>query len=318
MPLDPQEVIAAYERHRNVWKAGAELGIAGQTVHKILKQFGVARRNPHLTEGDKRRIADYYENTPAENFDLSVLAAELGRTRQFIARHARKLGLTNSGRKHNAKTLARLRETYKDRWVKHPHPRGMAGKKHTPEVRAIVSLASRKSWATMKAFGIGNMSPANRAKLSARMAKMAAERPAEKNYSRTRAGRREDLGGIYFRSGWEANYARYLNMLIRLGVVEKWDFEPETFWFDGVRRGTNSYKPDFRVHYRGDPTPEYIEIKGWIVPKDRTKWRRMAKYHPTIKLVVVKAKEYYAIERKWASSIPEWEKQRRTPRRNSA
>ena len=133
---------------------------------------------------------------------------------------------------------------------------------------------------------------------------------AYRRHGSARGGRREDLGVTYFRSSWEANYARYLNFLIRLGAVEKWDFEPTTFWFDGVRRGTNSYKPDFRVFYKNDPIPEYIELKGWVVAKDKTKWRRMAKYHPDIKLVIIKAKEYYAIQKKWASSIQNWESDR--------
>lgn len=129
----------------------------------------------------------------------------------------------------------------------------------------------------------------------------------EKYFSRCRAGRRDDLGPIHFRSSWEANYARYLNLLIKLGAVTSWEYEPETFWFEGIRRGTVSYLPDFRVIYKGDPTPEYVEIKGWVTPKDRTKWKRMAKYHPQVKLVVVKEKEYTAIARKWASAIPTWE-----------
>src|SRR5574337_150635 len=75
--------------------------------------------------------------------------------------------------------------------------------------------------------------------------------PARK---RSAAGVRPDVSSsIYFRSAWESNYARYLNLLMKMGVVEEWSYEPETFWFEGVRRGTNSYKPDFRVRYKGDP-----------------------------------------------------------------
>src|SRR5262249_48437774 len=141
---------------------------------------------------------------------------------------------------------------------------------------------------------------------------MQAARGAQHNYSRTKSGVRPDLGGLFVRSSWEANYARYLNLLMRLGVVEKWDYEPETFWFKGIRRGTTSYRPDFRVKYKGDSRLEYVEIKGWIVAKDQVKWRRMAKYHPHIKLVIVKAKEYYALQNKWSSRIPEWERRLRS------
>jgi hypothetical protein len=135
-------------------------------------------------------------------------------------------------------------------------------------------------------------------------------RPASSVYSRAKGGVRSDVGEQYFRSSWEANYARYLNLLIKLGAVERWEYEPETFWFKGVLRGTNSYRPDFRVKYKNDPTWEYIEIKGWVRPKDKTKWKRMKKYHPHIKLVVVGAKEYYSIQKKSSSSIPKWESQK--------
>ena len=129
-----------------------------------------------------------------------------------------------------------------------------------------------------------------------------------KNYSRAKRGRRGDLGGLFVRSSWEANYARYLNLLKKMGVVESWDYEPETFWFEGVKRGTTSYKPDFCIKYKNDERLEYVEIKGWTTSKDRTKWRRMKKYHPHIKLVVIEPKQYYAIQDKWANAIPEWER----------
>lgn len=165
-------------------------------------------------------------------------------------------------------------------------------------------MASKKSWATAKTFGIGLMSPAARDGRSMRNALTVRSR---KPYTRAKGGRRPDLGDIHFRSSWEANYARYLNLLKRMGVVEWWEFEPETFWFDGIRRGVMSYLPDFKVKYKGDPILEYVEIKGWVQKKDGTKWKRMKKYHPHIKLTVIKAKEYYAIRDKWSASIPEWE-----------
>lgn len=129
--------------------------------------------------------------------------------------------------------------------------------------------------------------------------------------SRYAAGVRPDIGSMRFRSSWESNFARYLDMLIKLGIVEHWEFEPETFWFKGIKRGTVSYLPDFRIKYRGDPKLEYVEIKGRIEPRDKTKWKRMARYHPHIMLVIVGPKEYRAIARKWASAIPGWETARK-------
>jgi len=190
----------------------------------------------------------------------------------------------------------------------------MKGKKHSAETLKRLSDASQLNWITFKTFGIGSMSPDNRLKRSNRARLWQATKPASSNYSRAKGGHRPDLGGIYFRSSWEANYARYLNLLIKFGVVESWSFEPQTFWFDGIARGVVSYRPDFMVKYKGDDTPEWVEIKGWIVAKDRTKWKRMKKYHPHIKLVIVGAKQYYAIQQKWASAIPSWETAKSTKR----
>ena len=124
----------------------------------------------------------------------------------------------------------------------------------------------------------------------------------------TKSGKRADLGDIFFRSAWEANYARYLNLLIRFKVVERWDFEPETFWFNKIKRGTRAYLPDFRVFYRHDSSrPVYVEIKGWMDSKSKTKIERFKRYYPQHKFEFVGQKEYNAIRNKWRSAIPNWE-----------
>jgi hypothetical protein len=145
-------------------------------------------------------------------------------------------------------------------------------------------------------------------KIGERMSALVALRPASQNYSNRKGGHREDLNGQYFRSSWEANYARYLNFLTKLGAVERWEYEPDTFWFKDIKRGVTNYKPDFRVKFKGDDKLVYIEVKGQIVPKDKVKWRRMKKYYPQIILQIVASKEYYDIQKKWSSAIPTWEK----------
>jgi hypothetical protein len=120
-------------------------------------------------------------------------------------------------------------------------------------------------------------------------------------------GRRPDLGDIYFRSGWEANFARYLNFLIKQKVIYKWEFEPDTFWFNEIKRGVRSYLPDFKVWDTRFSHPYYIEVKGHMDSKSRTKIKRMAKYYPEIRLDVVGKKEYAEIKVKLSSIIPNWE-----------
>lgn len=126
-------------------------------------------------------------------------------------------------------------------------------------------------------------------------------------YSRAKSGYRPGLGDNYFRSSWEANYARFLNLMIRMKIVEKWEFEPETFWFLDIKRGTRSYLPDFRVKYANEAAPVYVEVKGYFDAKSKTKIKRFRKYYPQHRLELVDAKAYRKIEQQFGRSITGWE-----------
>lgn len=125
-------------------------------------------------------------------------------------------------------------------------------------------------------------------------------------FSHAKRGPRKDIG-ITVRSSWEANYARYLNFLIRHeGRIDRWEYEPEVFWFEKIKRGCRSYKPDFKVHYK-DGAIEYHEVKGWMYPRAKTALNRMRIYHPKVKMILVDQKSYKAIERQVGAMIPNWE-----------
>jgi endonuclease I len=93
---------------------------------------------------------------------------------------------------------------------------------------------------------------------------------------------REHLG-IQVRSTYENNFCLYLN---HLGIA--WEYEPEKFRFP-VERGARVFIPDF---YLPD-LDIWIEIKGRFTSIDRTKMKRMKKYHPEVfkkmQYVVLKA-----------------------------
>lgn len=120
-------------------------------------------------------------------------------------------------------------------------------------------------------------------------------------------GRRADLGGRYFRSRWESNYARFLNLLVAQKKIGAWEYEPTEFWFDAIKRGTRSYKPDFKVIHL-DGSHEWHEVKGWMDPQSKTKLARMAKYFPSEKVVVIDAGWFRQARRGGlAACIPGWE-----------
>jgi hypothetical protein len=104
-------------------------------------------------------------------------------------------------------------------------------------------------------------------------------------------------GSMHFRSKWEANYALYLDYLVSRKLIRAWEFEVDKFVFEAIKFGTRSYLPDFKIH-NNDGTIEYHEVKGYMDSKSKTKLRRMAKYFPEVKLVLVDSVFYRDLVKK--------------------
>jgi hypothetical protein len=98
----------------------------------------------------------------------------------------------------------------------------------------------------------------------------------------------------FFRSGWEMNFARYLDWLLARGEIADWAYEPKTFWFEKIRRGVCSYKPDFWVKEHNGMEC-YYEVKGYMDQRSRTKLKRMGIYYPDVRVIVIGAEEYKSI-----------------------
>ncbi|MCL2076332.1 MAG: DUF1064 domain-containing protein [Betaproteobacteria bacterium] len=174
--------------------------------------------------------------------------------------------------------------------------------KHSDDAKVKISQSSRKSWMGM-----------TDEKISARTLKIMKTRWTAGRYATERKnvtwkGGKRNIGGndIYFRSKWEANYARYLEFLRLNGEIRAWAHEPDVFWFEGVRRGCVSYLPDFRVD-ENDGITVYHEIKGWMDAKSQTKLKRMAQYYPDVPVIVIRKRQYSEIKRKVSGLIEGWE-----------
>ena len=89
-------------------------------------------------------------------------------------------------------------------------------------------------------------------------------------------------------------------------MIKDWLHEPQTFWFEGVKRGCVTYLPDFKV-INLDDTHEWIEVKGFMDSKSKTKIRRFKKYYPKESLRVMGAKWYKSNSAKLSNLIPGWE-----------
>lgn len=90
----------------------------------------------------------------------------------------------------------------------------------------------------------------------------------------------------YLKSSWELSYAKYLDSSLKDGKIIEWEYEPDTFWFEKIRRGVRSYTPDFKVTQLNG-TLEYHEVKGYLDSKSKTKLNRMRIYHPDIKMILI-------------------------------
>jgi len=111
----------------------------------------------------------------------------------------------------------------------------------------------------------------------------------------------------YFRSKWEYNYACFLEYQKKNGFIEDWKHEPQTFWFEGIKRGTVSYLPDFKVTLSND-SHYWVEVKGFYDRKSLTKIKRFHKYFPEERLQLVDATWFAHANKVFASIIPGWEK----------
>ena len=116
------------------------------------------------------------------------------------------------------------------------------------------------------------------------------------------------IGGksYYFRSSWEANYARVLEAWKQQKALADWEFEPRVFWFEKIKRGVRSYLPDFKITWN-DGKVTWVEIKGYLDPKSKTKLNRMRIYYPEVIITVVGKKEYEKIKGIYQQTLSDWE-----------
>jgi len=298
------EVVACYKKHGSVWKVAKELGLCGQSVHQRLCKIGANNPSKKYLEAELQKIRDLY-NSGFERGDgkLRALAAQLGASVHSVCRFARKMGLTNMRRTCAHDFAVKLVERQKKHIRENGHPRGALGLKHSEETLKIIGKKSELAWKRMTA-----KQKQERAVKSAMTRDKRGVLVLNNRQSASwKAGWRE-IGGQrkYFRSRWEANYARFLETLKANGVIAKWEHEAETFWFTGVKRGCVSYLPDFRVTER-DGSIYYVEVKGWMDDRSKTKLKRMKKYYPKVKLVLIDSKEYRALEKNARFAVQGWE-----------
>lgn len=103
-----------------------------------------------------------------------------------------------------------------------------------------------------------------------------------------------------FRSGWESNYAYYLDWLKEKGEIKDWEYEPERYYFIDLKVNPpkaygNGYLPDFKIT-NNDGTWYLAEIKGR--EQGMMKLKRMRRFYPHIRIELVDRTVYMDIKKK--------------------
>jgi hypothetical protein len=116
------------------------------------------------------------------------------------------------------------------------------------------------------------------------------------------------VGGMlfYFRSRWEANFGKYLEWIKSKGDNKDWKHEPKFFEFLEVKHGIRRYLPDFEV-IEANGTSTWVEVKGYLSDKDKTKIKRFQKYYPTERLMVIDGNWFARNNPLLRNLVPGWE-----------
>jgi len=296
-----EEIKSSYLRLKSCRKVADLCGMSAQSVHNRVVKMGINNSINVLTDEEKSRIKEFYASGfKTGDGKLKAFCESIGRTIPFVSRYAKTIGLSDLKRKIDDKLKHEMGISKKKWYQENEHPKGMKGKTHSKEMKA--SMSSR-----VKAY-FKNLSPEQKA---LQYQKSIQTQRDKGGYNRPRGTWNSAwriIGGKtkFFRSRWEANYARYLESLKLKGKILDWEHEPKTFWFLDILRGSRSYLPDFKV-INLDGTHYWVEVKGWMDTRSKTKLKRFAKYYPDEKMEVVQGKWFKENSTRLMEQITDWE-----------
>jgi Protein of unknown function (DUF1064) len=259
-----------------------------------------------LTDTQKESIKCFYEKgflKGSGQFD--EFCKSLKKHPATISLIAKKMGLSCRTRESCEEQKAKVGKERKEWISKNGHPRGMLGKKHSPEYCEVLRERHKNSWKNLTDEGkVARLKKSFTTRLASQgtLSPFLEGKPVTwKQGWRVISGKR-----IFFRSRWEANYGRYLEFLKEKGEIKEWLHEPQTFWFPKIKRGTLTYLPDFKV-VRNDDSHYWVEVKGYLDPRSVTKMKRFKKYFPKEELLLIDKTWYNTNRKNLSVIIKEWE-----------
>ena len=301
--VDKDLIISEYKKLGNIWKVGELLGINGQYVASVLRRNGVQMNYPKFTKEDETFLINNYEMYVSEQ-RLSELATILGRTKQFICRKAKGLGLTNGSRTYKLSKEQKEQKSQiaKDRIAKYGHPKGMLGKKHSVAFRDKMSKRMIQLW---QEHPEKLMTEYRKKVISDNMTMMQKEGLLNRD---SRCYNTKLIINDYtynLKSNWEFNIALYLEYLKSLNLIDKWSYESKRFTFDINEFGIRSYTPDFFISKNG--VNRIIELKGWYDERSKNKQMLMSRFYPNVVVELWNEDMYHFIEKEYKHKIDKWD-----------
>jgi len=307
MSISSIAVCESYAETKSIYQTGKKFSVSGETIRKILNLAGVSTSSRNWTDAETDCLKKAYENPIA--CDFKELELKLGKSYDAIIAKAGELGISNASgshlRRRKSRTPAKPKRTREelskeksefmvDWHSKNEHP--LLGKPVSESVRNKISAANvgravapetTLRQLKTKAELYGNLAPTNK-------------RGHWQSEWIVCGGKR-----LFARSLWEANYARYLQWQKTQGLIQDWEHEPKTFWFEKIQRGVRSYLPDFKVTM-SNGTHQWHEVKGWMDARSKTKLKRMAKYHPAEIVRVFDGAWFKSANRNLSGIVPDW------------
>lgn len=284
--VDLKTIEESYKKHNNIWKVAEEVGLCGQSVWERLKKHNLINKKRKINRKDIFKDYDILKekyNNYVDNGKLDELAKELNRTKNFICRKAKELGLTNKNRKLSEKHILNSKIARKNMWKIHEHPKGMLGKKHSKDVCEKMKKINKDKW--------NNYSDEKKIEIIKKQINTRLLKYGTLNKNNKRGNWKqgwETIGNknYFFRSSWEHIYAKHLfEKHINLEILN-WEYEPSIFSFPEEKNCNLYYKPDFKVT-NIDGSIEYHEVKGWMCERSKIKISLMNKWHKNIKLILI-------------------------------
>jgi len=290
-----EQLLEAYNRLGSVWKVAPEFGICGQSVWERLKKLGVVDKD-RWTEQQLNILRQAYSDSTSNTLHINQLVNIIGKTKTSISGKAKRMGLTtNRNRKRDKTMRLAMSKRTKERIKNNGHPRGSykPNGEHSrvcPNCNILFKIHPSSNQRYCSIICGHNRKQVN----------------GHQGYSKT--GKRQDLNNQYFRSRWEANYARYLNYLINNDEpIIKWEYEPQRFIFDQVKSKPFFYTPDFCIFFADDHI-EYHEVKGWDYSNGQIARKRFAQYFPHLTLVLINQSWFNSITQQGIDKlIDNWE-----------